>query len=1068
MNAPPPRRVFLSSVVDRSMARGDLAKHLKRELAGEVHFDAFSRARYATDASIYQIRPIGVVVPQTEEDLTTVVDIAREHQVPIVTRGAGTSQCGQTVGAGLVVDCSKFLRNVINLETETARVEVQPGITLDALNARLRPHGLWYPIDISTSAQATLGGMAGNNSCGSRSLAYGNMVHHVIGIDAILADGTHQFFGEFERGDGRPGAMQIGSQRARELITRLYEIGHGAQDAMQRHWPRILRRVGGYNLDILATLNEQPSIAERPYWTHIAEPGSLNFAQLLVGSEGTLAVSRRLHLHLSPLPQARALGVVNFPSFQQAMECTAEIVRLGPTAVELVDRTMIDLALANPAFRPVIERALLGNETQAILLVEFAGESTDQQLAALARLVVCMSDLGLPGSVVEMPDERAQKMLWEVRKAGLNLMMSMKGGGKPISFIEDCAVPLEHLAEYTAELTACFERHGTQGTWYAHASVGTLHVRPILDLRRGESTKMRAIAEEASALVRRFKGAFSGEHGDGLVRTEWVGWQFGAELTRAFEAVKDAFDPTGLLNPGKIVRGSKMDDESLFRVAPAATPPLAFGPSLDWSAWNVRSDPSIPRDQLPAAAARTGGRVDGTVLLSPQGTGGDPTLGFAKAVEMCNNNGHCRKFDAGTMCPSFRVTRDEQHLTRGRANTLRQALDGNLGDDAMTSERMAQTMSLCVSCKACRRECPTGVDMAKMKIEFRQQWTQRHGLSVRDRLFAFLPHYAGTLSRIAPLATALIRMRNRIPALARLTERWLGLNAQTPLPTWSAQPFSASHLAPIGAPADPKTVQTTQVILWADTFNNHFDPEILADARMVLEATGCVVQVSKPASETRALCCGRTFLAAGLVAEARNEAARTLRALAPALENGAVVVGLEPSCLLTLRDEFLVHRWNEEADGDRLRALAQQLAGSAFLFEEWLLAHQRNHPLTLQALPQTRALVHGHCHQKAFGAFDAVLEALRLIPGLQVEAITSSCCGMAGAFGYEKEHAGTSRAMAELDLLPAVRDAAPDTLIVADGTSCRHQIANGTPREALHVAQVLARALRGSNDVSGA
>lgn len=1045
------------------MARGDLALHLKRELAGEVYFDPFSRARYATDASIYQIRPVGVVVPRTEEDLTTVVDIAREHQVPILTRGAGTSQCGQTVGAGLVVDCSKFLRHVINLDTEAARVEVQPGITLDTLNAHLRPHGLWYPIDISTSAQATLGGMAGNNSCGSRSLAYGNMVHHVLGIDAILADGTHQFFGEFERGDGRPGEMQIGSQRVRELVTRLYEIGHGAHDAMQRHWPRLLRRVGGYNLDILASLNHQPSIADRPYWTDIAEPGSLNFAQLLVGSEGTLAVSRRLHLHLSELPRARVLGVVNFPSFQQAMQCTAEIVRLGPTAVELVDRTMIDLALANPAFRPVIEQVLLGQgthsnaSTQAILLVEFAGESRDQLLTALARLGVCMADLGLAGSVVEMPDEHAQKMLWDVRKAGLNLMMSMRGDGKPISFIEDCAVPLEHLAEYTAELTECFKRHGTQGTWYAHASVGTLHVRPILDLRRGDSVKMRAIAEEASALVRRFKGAFSGEHGDGLVRTEWVGWQFGADLTRAFEAVKDAFDPTGLLNPGKIVRGSKMDDESLFRFAPKVSEAPSFSPGLDWSAWNVRSDPSIPRDQLTEAAQRTGGRVDGTVLLSPPGSGDDPTLGFAKAVEMCNNNGHCRKFDAGTMCPSFRVTRDEQHLTRGRANTLRQALDGQLGPDAMTSDQMAQTMGLCVSCKACRRECPTGVDMARMKIEFRQQWSERHGLSLRDRLFAFLPHYAGSVSRISPLATTLIKMRNRMPTLARLTERWLGLSAQTPLPMWSARPFSASHPAPLDAARKP------QIILWADTFNNHFDSEILVDAQAVLEATGCEVQISKPTSETRPLCCGRTFLAAGLVAKARAEAARTLRALAPALDAGAVVVGLEPSCLLTLRDEFLVHRWDQEADGNRLRALAQRLAGNALLFEEWLVIRQKTDPLPLTALPQTRALVHGHCHQKAFGAFNAVLDVLRLIPDLSVEAISSSCCGMAGGFGYEQEHAGISRAMAELDLLPAVRHAAPDTLIVADGTSCRHQIANGTRREALHVAQVIARALKPSN-----
>lgn len=1080
MNAPPPRRLFLSSVIDRSLARSDLARHLKREIAGEVYFDPFSRARYATDASIYQIRPIGVVVPQTEEDLATVVDIARAHQVPILSRGAGTSQCGQTVGAALVVDCSKFLRQIIRIDPEAARAEVQPGITLDALNARLRSHGLWYPVDISTSAQATLGGMAGNNSCGSRSLAYGNMVHHVLGIDAILADGTQQFFGEFERGDGRSGEMQIGSQRVRELITRLYEIGHRTQDAMRSHWPRVMRRVGGYNLDIFA--NRQ-AISERPYWAHIGSPGSLNFGQLLVGSEGTLAVSRRLHLHLSALPKSRVLGVVNFPSFQNAMHCTAEIVRLGPTAVELVDRTMIDLALANPAFRPVIEQVLLGPETQAILLVEFAGESRDIQLAALARLVTCMSDLGLPGSVIEMPDESAQKVLWDVRKAGLNIMMSMKGDGKPISFIEDCAVPLEHLADYTAALTDCFQRHGTQGTWYAHASVGTLHVRPILDLRRGDSTKMRAIAEEASALVRRFKGAFSGEHGDGLVRSEWVSWQFGPELTRAFEEVKDTFDPTALLNPGKIVRATKMDDETLFRYPPpdrpgtdggtpagetarptAGTSPMHFVPSLDWSVWNVRNDASIPRDQLAAAAALTGGSVDGTVLLSPPGTGGDPTQGFAKAVEMCNNNGHCRKFDTGTMCPSFRVTRDEQHLTRGRANTLRQALAGQLGADAMTSDAMAQTMDLCVSCKGCRRECPTGVDMARMKIEFRQHWTARHGLSVRDRLFAYLPHYAGWIGRVAPLASALIRLRNGIPQLARLTEAWPGLSADASLPTWSSRAFSVNTRSTLGlaeglpsAPSGPTT--STQVVLWADTFNDHFDPEILVDAQTVLRAAGCTVQVSRPAHDRRPLCCGRTFLAAGLVDKARAEAARTLRALAPALEAGASVVGLEPSCLLTLRDEFLVHRWEREPDGARLRELAQRLAGSALLFEQWLVAHSSAQQLALKALPQTRALVHGHCHQKAFGAFEVVLEVLRWIPQLKVEPITSSCCGMAGSFGYEAEHARISKAMAELDLLPAVRQAGRETLIVADGTSCRHKISDGTQRKPLHVAQVLARAL---------
>src|SRR5690606_22050977 len=379
-----------------------------------------------------------------------------------------------------------------------------------------------------------------------------------------------------------------------------------------------------------------------------------------------------------------------------------------PCAVELVDRTMIDLARGNPAFRPVIDKALIG-EPEAILLVEFAGESKDEQLALLAQLVDLMGELGLPGSVVEMPDAAAQKALWEVRKAGLNIMMSMRGDGKPVSFIEDCAVPLEHLAEYTSKLTDVFRRHGTRGTWYAHASVGTLHVRPILDMHSNGAEKMRAIAEEAGALVREFKGAFSGEHGDGLVRSEWVAWQFGPRLTRAFEEIKDLFDPDRLMNPGKIVRSSKMDDSSLFRFKPGYRA-QALETALDWSAWNVHNDP----------AADT---------VSDPGTGGDPAQGFAKAVEMCNNNGHCRKFDAGTMCPSYRVTRDEQHLTRGRANTLRLALSGQLGPHAFTSDEMRATMDLCVSCKGCKRDCPTGVDMARMKIEFLNQWRQKRGLA---------------------------------------------------------------------------------------------------------------------------------------------------------------------------------------------------------------------------------------------------------------------------------------------------------------------------------------------------
>ena len=480
----------------------------------------------------------------------------------------------------------------------------------------------------------------------------------------------------------------------------------------------------------------------------------MNFAHLLVGSEGTLAWTRQLTLKVCPLPAHRTLGVVNFPTLYRAMECARHLVELGPSAVELVDRTMIDLSRGNPAFRPVIDAALIG-EPEAILLVEFTGGDATDSARRLEDLVALMGDLGLPGSVVRMTDAAAQKALWDVRKAGLNIMMSLRGDGKPVSFIEDCAVPLAHLPDYVDRLTQIFRKHGTRGTWYAHASVGTLHVRPILDMRRDGAAKMRAIAEEASAMVREYKGAFSGEHGDGLVRSEWVAWQFGPRLTRAFEEIKDLFDPAGLMNPGKIVRASRMDDASLFRFPPGyRTLPVAT--ALDWSAWNVQNDPV-------------------TETVSAPGTGGDPAHGFGKAVEMCNNNGHCRKFDAGTMCPSYRVTRDEAHLTRGRANTLRLALVRPARPGLRVRSRCATALDLCVSCKGCRRDCPTGVDMAKMKIEFMHHWQRAHGLTLRERMIAHLPHWAPRAAAMPWLSN----LRDVLPGAKSLGEKWLGVASAT-------------------------------------------------------------------------------------------------------------------------------------------------------------------------------------------------------------------------------------------------------------------------------------------------
>ncbi|MDB6107694.1 MAG: putative FAD-dependent oxidoreductase [Gammaproteobacteria bacterium] len=993
-----------------------LERRLRRETTGEVLFDAASRGRYATDASIYQVMPVGVLVPKQSGDIVTAIDIARDLEVPILSRGGGTSQCGQTVGAALVIDNSKYFSQLLEVDVANRTACMQPGIVLDHLNAQLKQHGLWFPVDVSTSAQATLGGMAGNNSCGSRSLAYGNMVHNVLGATAWLSDSSRVEFGP----------VAAASPRARHIADFVRALAERHRGAIEANWPKVLRRVGGYNLDIFHNQSDRPYTSD----------GSVNLAHLLIGSEGTLACTESLTLQLAPLPQTRVLGVVNFPTFRAAMDAAQHIVGLRPTAVELVDRIMIEMSLGNPAFRPIMQRALIGAPA-AILLVEFSAAERSDLRPRLKELTALMGDLGLPGSVVEIADATPQKDLWEVRKAGLNIMMSLKGDGKPVSFIEDCAVPLQHLAEYTDELTEVFARHGTHGTWYAHASVGTLHVRPILDMRRdglaGGAAKMRAIAEEASTLVKKFRGAYSGEHGDGLCRGEWIEWQFGAAINDAFRAIKQHLDPIGLFSPGRIIDPPKMDSGSLFRFAPPSAPvpyrvnPLE--PVLDWSAWNVQNDPL-------------------TEKLTAPGSGGDVTGGFAKAIEMCNNNGHCRKFDVGTMCPSYRVTRDERHLTRGRANTLRLAMSGQLGRDALTSQDMYDTLDLCVGCKGCKRECPTGVDMARMKVEFLAHYKARHGYTLKDRLVGGLPDYTAKASRVPWL----LNLRDTLPGAAWLSEKLVGFSSRRSLPRWRSDTFWRAFDRALFDGAE-KTLNAAAsrgkaAVLFVDTFNGTFESENALAAARVLKAAGYTLHtITKRRGH---YCCGRTYLSSGMVPQARTKALELVEALLPFARAGVAVVGLEPSCLLTLRDEALVLGLGEAAE-----AVSKQ----ALLFEEFVAGEVKAGRFAAKFNPvDAPILLHGHCHQKAFGAVDPILDVLRLIPGARPELIESSCCGMAGSFGYEAGHYDISMQMAEVSLLPAVRKV-PNAIVVADGTSCRHQIHDGAQREALHVARLLERQL---------
>jgi FAD/FMN-containing dehydrogenase/Fe-S oxidoreductase len=965
-------------------------QRLRSNITGDVFFDPFNRGRYATDASFYQIMPAGVVVPRSSDEALSALAICREEGRIVTPRGGGTSQCGQTVNDGIVIDLSKHLNRIVSLDLENRSCVVEPGIVLDDLNRQLKKHGLWFPVDVSTASRATIGGMAGNNSCGGRSLRYGTMRDNTLSMDAAIADGTLLHFGEVPRDLAQVNSSDGGLDLFRDML----DLGAREAAEIAEKFPKVQRRVGGYNLDALVPRNA-PN----------------NMAHLLVGSEGTLAFTTQVELKLWPVIRNKVLGVCHFGSFYEAMDAAQHLVKLRPIAVELVDRTMLSLGREIAMFQPIIGTVVRG-DPDAVLIVEFAEEDQAENVTRLKQLGELMADLGFGwhqpkrkwGGVVEITEPSLQTAIAEFRAAGLNVMMSMKQEGKPVSFVEDCAVPLPHLADYTERLNGIFAKYGTSGTMYAHASEGCLHVRPVLNLKLEKDVKtMRAIAEESFAMVREYKGSHSGEHGDGIVRSEFHETMFGPRIIADFREVKQRFDPGNLLNPGKIVDPPRMDDRSLFRYPPDYRV-SELKTALDWSVY--------------------------------PGAGG----GFQGAVEMCNNNGACRKLEGGVMCPSYRVTRDEKDVTRGRANTLRLAISGQLGPDTLASDEMMDTLKLCVSCKACRHECPTGVDMAKMKIEVLAARVAKRGLSLRDRLVGFLPHYAALASRFALLAN----WRNNSPMLRMLFEKVIGINAQRALPEWRRDVFR-SEVEAIG-PADGR-----EVVLFADTFNRTYERENLDAALRVLVEGGYRVHIPKPADRGRPLCCGRTFLSAGLVDHARTELDRLIATYAPFALRGVPIVGLEPSCLLTLRDELLSLRSDE---------VAKSISANALLFEEFLVREAQAGHLRLLLSPVAgKALVHGHCHQKSFGAFKSVEQALRLIPDLNVETIESSCCGMAGAFGYGADTYQASMEMAELSLLPAVRRADDATLIVADGTSCRHQIKDGAGRGAVHVARVLAMSL---------
>ena len=978
-------------------------------MEGDVRFDALTRGLYATDASIYQVEPLGVVLPRSTDDVDAAMAVAREEGVHVLPRGAGTSQCGQTVGRAVVIDTSRHLNRVLEVDADARTAKVEPGVVLDDLNRQLAAHGLVFPVDVATANRATLGGMAGNNSGGARSIRYGIMADNVLEVEATLPDGRVATFG-----------MAGVSPTAAELGEELLRIARREADELERRVPKVMRHVAGYNLH------------------RLLRPGA-SLAELLVGSEGTLAYFRSLTLKLWPAPIHRVLGVCWFPSLADALDAVPTLVELAPHAVELLDDAPLQLARENAAFRPVVE-AVAPPSARSVLLVEFAGDEKRALSASLAALDEVVRQLGPGRGVTPLEDPAEQTAVWSVRRAALSIVMSVKGDRKPVSIVEDCTVPLDRLREYAAAVEEVFARHSTSGTWYAHASVGCLHVRPSIDMKNaGGAATLRAVAEDVHEVVRRLGGSHSGEHGDGILRSEFIEPVLGKGLAAAFRDVKRAFDPSGMMNPGKIASPWRMDDRSLLRYGPgyrARSLPVA----MDWSSHG----------------------------------------GFDRAVELCNNNGACRKTDPGVMCPSYRATRDEVDTTRGRANILRLAMTGQLGPDGLHGDEVATALALCVGCKACRRECPAGVDMARMKAEvlhLRRRSVLRDARpAARARLFASLPRWAPMASRVASLAPWLANARNRSRALAWAGEQALGISAEVGLPEWSRRPFRETELLGAGAStrqprasdsrtkspwilsqrgveSGSETVESTglgTVVLFADTFNRYFDPEVVRAAVAVLRATGHDVAASA-AESRRPLCCGRTFVSAGFLDQARDELRRTVGALAPLVEKGLPVVGLEPSCLLTLRDEAL-----DLVPGPQ----TQLVADRSLLLDEFLAARINGAPRPLAepavgAAPAT-VHVHGHCHQKADGTEAATVEALHALAGVRAEPIASSCCGMAGAFGYEAEHVQVSRAMGELSLLPAVRAAPSGDVIVANGFSCRAQIRAATGRRALHLTEVLA------------
>jgi FAD/FMN-containing dehydrogenase/Fe-S oxidoreductase len=960
--------------------RRTLVQHLRRHIRGEVRFDPIARRLYSTDASVYQIEPLGVVIPRTVADVLTTVQVAAEMHIPLTARGGGTSLSGQSIGPGIILDCSKYLDAILNIDPAARVARVQPGVVLDQLNRELAAHGLQFGPDVATASRANLGGMIGNNSAGARSIIHGKTIDHVRRLDVVLADGSRAVFSPVTAAEWDRRAAGRSLEGAIYRSVRRIVQENAAE--IRRRFPRIMRRVSGYNLDAL--LDE----------VHGAR--SVGLERLVVGSEGTLAVVIEAELNLVPRPRVRGLLVPHFASLAAAMDAVAACLEFGPSALELLDGMLLDLARGNLSLKDTM--AAVQGRPAALLMVEFSGDDAAEVTDRVDRLGRRLD--GVPGLTAVVPalDPALRDPLWNLRRAAMPLLLGRHGDRKPVTFVEDTAVVPARLPEFVARFRELLRQHGTEGAFYGHASVGCLHIRPMLNLKDpADVARMRRITEAVTDLVLEFGGALSGEHGDGLARSEWNRKMFGPVVYEAFRQIKHAFDPHHLLNPGRIVD------------APAMTDHLRYGPRY------APAEPATVFDYR---------RQEGLV----------------RSVELCNGSGVCRKRHGGTMCPSFRATRDEKDNTRGRANALRLALSGAQPHRELRSRWLYEVLDLCLMCKACKAECPSNVDLAKLKAEFLHFYYRGRPRPLGHLLLSRIHR----LNRLGALAAPLVNWLQQRRTLRWLLEKAAGIDRRRSLPPLHADHFRrwfAGH-----TPA-PSAGRYGRVLLLDDCFTTFQEPAIGEAAVQVLERAGYTVELAGLA------CCCRPMVSKGFLTQARELIQVQLPRLTRRLADGLPLLGLEPSCLLTLTDE-----WPELLPGQDTR----RVAAAADLADNWLVKQAQAGRCDLEwraaVFPPRKCLLHGHCHQKALLGVNETVAALRLIPGLEVVALDAGCCGMAGSFGYEKEHYELSVAIAGLELLPALK-AEPEATIVAPGTSCRHQIRDLAGRRALHPLEVLASAL---------